>query len=409
MPCAAHQSSASACGSASARRRHYSRRQVSARDPQPLEASPRSRLPPAAPACTSCQWRAAACTSCTSWHLVVPRTGCRELSDASGAERGSSMVCCGHESCTAITAAAFQPDGRLLASGGMHAHLVGTCVHTCMHEMLACAPGIVPTGRGGIGTACGGGLPGGTQAPGPRGTLERPAAGSLAVRAPLAADLRARRRPSHHRALFFPSCSLPQATASSGGKVALFDCEQFRRGGVLGPVGVSCLEQAGGERRARGWGREGGRHHQASGAAIRLARSLRRRRGGLPGVCFLGEASLAWERPCLPGGADGGCRPCATHYSPARHAPCRPGSAPRVRRPCRCGDRAAVAAGQPPSCGQRQREHRVAAAAAASAALSCPGGRGPVGPCSPGRQPGAAGCGRQPTSRRQRRMLRWRR
>ncbi|KAL4436558.1 hypothetical protein ABPG75_003697 [Micractinium tetrahymenae] len=71
-----------------------------------------------------------------------------DLSDASGAERGSSMVCCCHESCTAITAVAFQPDGSLLA------------------------------------------------------------------------------------------------VASSVGKVALFDCEQFRRGGVLGPVAVTCLEQA---------------------------------------------------------------------------------------------------------------------------------------------------------------------
>lgn len=41
-----------------------------------------------------------------------------------------------------------------------------------------------------------------------------------------------------------------QATASSSGKVAVFDCRQFRRGGVLGPVACSLLDQqAPGEQR----------------------------------------------------------------------------------------------------------------------------------------------------------------
>ncbi len=39
-----------------------------------------------------------------------------------------------------------------------------------------------------------------------------------------------------------PTVCVVQATASSSGKVALFDCHQFRRGGVLGPVAYAVLD-----------------------------------------------------------------------------------------------------------------------------------------------------------------------
>lgn len=38
-----------------------------------------------------------------------------------------------------------------------------------------------------------------------------------------------------------------QATGGSSGKVAVFDCQQFRRGGVLGPAALTTLDQAEGE------------------------------------------------------------------------------------------------------------------------------------------------------------------
>lgn len=112
---------------------------------------------------------------------ALPCLPCRDLSDPSGAERSSSIACCGHEARTRITRIAFHPAGGDSGDG-------------------AAADGDAASGSGG----------------------DAGAAAALL------------------------------ATASDSGTVALFDWQQFRRGGVLAPLAFTRLHQSAGEGRLAG-------------------------------------------------------------------------------------------------------------------------------------------------------------